>query len=77
MKERTLSAIARDILAHWPRPNYAAIPYIRAMAQLETVKDHYGYDPGTSIVRYFLVNAASWKGPEARRIKAELKGLVS
>ena len=73
---RPLSAIAREVYQVWPKPHFSAVPYLRAMAQLNSVSDHYGYDPGTSIVRRFLGNARTWKGPDARRIKSELKGLL-
>ena len=73
---RTLATVARDIRTHWPRPYFGAVPYIDAMAQLATVADSYGLDDARSIVRYFLANAGTWRGPEARRIKAELKTMV-
>jgi hypothetical protein len=46
------------------------------MATLETVNDHYGYDDGRYIVMYFLSNARSFTGADARRIKSELKGML-
>ncbi len=73
---RSLRTIARDIRANWPKVYFGAVPYLEAMAQLETVRDSYGYDDAKSIVLYFLSNATTWKGPEARRIKAELKAMV-
>ena len=33
-------------------------------------------DDGGSIVLYFLSNATTWRGEDARRIKAELKSLL-
>lgn len=73
---RPLHTIARDIVQDWERPNYAAAPYLEALADLDTVADNYGYDSGRSIVLYFLSNAATWRGETARRIKAELKALL-
>ena len=32
---------------------------------------------GRSIVLYFLANAQQWRGPDARRIKAELKSMLA
>ena len=46
------------------------------MRSLNTIGDSYGYDDGKGIVLYFLSNATSWRGDDARRIKAELKALV-
>jgi hypothetical protein len=47
-----------------------------AMASLVSIKDDYGHDRGDMIVRYFLSNATSWRGPMARKIKAELKSML-
>ena len=73
---RTLAAIAYDIRKTWTRPYFGAMPYIDAMGHLADVNDKYFHDDGLSIVRYFLANAGTWRGPEARRIKAELKTMV-
>lgn len=70
---RPLSTIALDIRAHWPRISPYAAPYLDAMRGLSTVRDAYGYDSGESVVLYFLSNAATWRGPDAKRLKAELK----
>ena len=76
MTTRTLSRIARDIRADWSKVNFGALPYLRAMETLETVNDNFMMDSGDSIVRYFLSNATTWRGDVARRIKAELKGML-
>jgi len=73
---RSLSAIARDVRAHWPKVNFAAKPYLDAMAQLDRISDKYYYDNAESVVRYFLSNAATWRGDDAKRIKAELKAML-
>lgn len=74
---RTLREIALDIHANWPKVNYAARPYLEAMGQLGSITDSYGYDSADGIVRYFLSNASTWRGEAARRIKAELKGMLT
>ena len=73
---RPLSVIAAEILVHWKNPYFAAKPYITAMFALNTIDDSYGYEDGKGVVLYFLSNAGSWRGDDARRIKAELKALV-
>jgi hypothetical protein len=73
---RTLREIAQEIRRTWPKVNYAAEPYLAAMASLDSVRDNYGYDSGRSIVLYFISNATTWRGDDARRIKAELRGMV-
>ena len=74
---RPLSVIATDIENDWQeKVNFAARPYLNAMHSLNTVTDHFGMDTADSIVRYFLSNASTWRGPVARDIKAELKAMI-
>ena len=73
---RPLYVIAHDIAQDWDRPNFGAVPYLEALADLDDIADDYGYDSGRSIVLYFLSNAATWRGETARRIKPELKTLL-
>lgn len=72
---RALSVIATDIKANWPKVNYGAKPYLDAMLTLNSIKDSYMYDSAQSIVLYFLSNASTWRGEDAKRIKLELKDL--
>jgi hypothetical protein len=76
MSARPLFEIASEIKKDWVKPNYAAKPYLDAMGSLTSVNDTYGWDSGKSIVIYFLCNANTWKGENAKRIKAELKSLT-
>lgn len=73
---RPLSAIARDVRAHWPKVYFGAVPYLQAMASLQSIHDRYELDSADSIVLYFLSNSTTWRGADARRIKAELKGML-
>ena len=73
---RSLRTIAYEIRRDWKKVYFGAVPYLEAMARLETVRDNYGYDDAKSIVLYFLSNATSWRGDVARRVKAELKAMV-
>lgn len=73
---RTLREIAGEIRKYWESPYFGAVPYLQAMQSLQGINDAYGYDSGESIVRYFLSNATTWRGEHARRIKAELKGML-
>jgi len=74
---RNLNEIAEEIERTWPKVNYAACPYLDAMHRLTSIEGYYGEDSARSIVLYFLSNASTWRGKDARRIKAELKSLVS
>jgi hypothetical protein len=73
---RPLYEIAKEIKKNWPNVNYAAKPYLDAMMELNSIKDKYMYEDAKSIVLYFLSNAATWRGPDAKRIKDELKTMV-
>lgn len=73
---RALHNVADEIIREWPNPNFGAVPYIDAMRHIETVSDNFGHDSGKDIVIYFLTNAKTWRGDAARRVKAELKGML-
>jgi hypothetical protein len=76
MEHRPLHLIARDIRTDWKKPYFGAVPYLEAMACLSSIHGAYYQDSAKSIVAYFLANAGTWRGDNARRIKAELKGLI-
>jgi len=73
---RPLYEIAREIRKDWQKVNYAAKPYLDAMASLGSIEGKYHYDSGKSVVLYFLSNASSWRGENAKRIKAELRSMT-
>ena len=77
---RPLYLIAEEIIADWSTKGkgispYAG-PYLDAMSELGSITDQYYADSGESVVRYFLANAGAWRGDVARRVKAELKGML-
>jgi len=72
---RQINEIAREIKTLWPKPYFGAVPYLNAMQSLRDVTSAYGMDSGKGIVLYFLSNASTWRGQDAKRIKAELKAL--
>ena len=76
MQHRPLSNIAHDIRRDWKNVNFGAKPYLAAMSEMDSIKDEYMYDTGKSVVLYFLSNAATWRGPVAKEIKAELKAMM-
>lgn len=74
---RPIKDITAEIVQDWDGKIYfGAIPYLEAMATLDEITDPYGYDRGEDIVRYFLANATTWRGETARRVKAELRGML-
>lgn len=70
---RPIYMIARDIRLSWKKINYAAAPYLDAMDSINSIDEMYYEDTAKSVVAYFLANAGSFRGEDARRIKAELK----
>lgn len=73
-----LNRIAAEIsVAFHPlkRAAYAVAcrPYIEAMLEMTDAKGHYGIDPGEEIILRFLHNATRWKGPQADKIKSQLR----
>jgi len=73
---RPLYIIAADIASHWYNTHYTAKPYLDAMRELNSINGEYGADSARDVVLYFLSNASTFRGPEARRIKAELNDLL-
>jgi len=72
---RPIHVIADEIIRLWKPMYFGAKPYAQAMLHLSSLDDKYGFDSARSIVLYFLANAQTWRGEDARRIKAELKAL--
>jgi hypothetical protein len=52
-----------------------AVPYLEAMECLDKTTDMYFDDTAKSVVVYFLSNASTWRGDDARRIRAKLRGM--
>ena len=73
---RPLYEIAREIRKTWTKVSPYAEPYLEAMESLDSINDNYYCDSGKSVVLYFLGNAVTWRGEDARRIKAELKEMA-
>lgn len=73
---RAIHEIAQEIRRLWKKPYFGAVPYLKAMDSLSTADGFYGADDAKGIVLYFLSNATTWRGEDARRIKAELKEVI-
>lgn len=57
---------------------FGAVPYLEAMLTLDTTDPNasYYYNKAGDIVRYFLANAKTFRGADAKRLKAELKSML-
>lgn len=73
---RSIASIARDIKRVWVKPYFGAVPYLDAMLSLNTISDKYFEDDGEMIVAYFLANASTFRGNDAKILKQELKQLL-
>jgi hypothetical protein len=73
---RPLYQIAKEIRQDWKNVYFGAVPYLQAMMSLNSIDDNYGMDSAKSIVLYFLSNASTWRGENAKRIKSELKKMA-
>lgn len=76
--KRTFQQIARDIKSTWLNVYFGAVPYLEALLTLDTTdsKALYGAETAGDIARYFLANAQTFRGADARRLKAELKSML-
>jgi hypothetical protein len=70
---RPIREIAREIKQKWAKPYFGAVPYLDAMLTVSTKEDMYYLDSAESLVLYFLGNANTFRGEDARRLKEELK----
>ena len=75
-QQRPIHVIAKEIKSDWKKINYAAVPYLDAMYDIDSINEKYGDDSAKSIVTYFLCNATTWRGDKAREIKKELNQLI-
>jgi hypothetical protein len=73
---RPIHEIAAEIRRLWPKPYFGAVPYLDAMASLSVITDRYIADDAKTIIVYALSNMTTWRGPDAKRIKAELKAIA-
>jgi hypothetical protein len=74
--QRSISSIAYDIKRVWAKPYFGAKPYLDAMTQLNSISDKYMYDDARSVIMYFLANASTFRGNDAKVLKQELKNLL-
>ena len=76
--KRTFAEIAREIKQTWKKVYFGAEPYLQAMLTINSddKRAPYLFETAEDIVIYFLANAQTWRGEDARRIKAELKSMI-
>ena len=72
----TVSEIAHAIAKDWQNISPYAKDYLNAMKDIRNINDNYYADTAKTVVLYFLANASSYRGENARTYKALLKELV-
>jgi len=72
----TVSEIAHAIAKDWTNVSPYAADYLNAMKEIRSVEDNYYADSAKSVILYFLANAGSYRGDNARSYKALLKEMV-
>lgn len=85
---RELWAVAAEITVKWRYRPAAAEPHLTAMGAMRTMDDTYpdgaerpspvrfAQVSGRDAVRSFLEVSEDWHGPDARKIKAELRAML-
>ena len=73
---RPIHVIAAEIQSDWKNVYFGAVPYLREMHFLSSIKDHCGCETADSVLLYFISNAKTWRGETARRIKAEINAML-
>lgn len=72
-----ISQIAQLVKRDWKNVYFGAVPYLDAMESLNSIKENYFNDSGSTIITYFLANATTWRGDTAKAVKAKLKELLA
>jgi hypothetical protein len=72
----SVSEIAHAIAKDWNNVSPYALDYLNAMKDIQDIDGSYYADSAKSVVLYFLANAGSYRGENARSYKALLKAMV-
>tara|TARA_R110000796_G_scaffold214892_1_gene330889 strand:+ start:486 stop:734 length:249 start_codon:yes stop_codon:yes gene_type:complete len=75
-QNRSLNTVAEDIRQSWKNISFNAAPYVDALESMNRIEDIYLVGNGVSVVEGFLANASSFRGADAKRIKAELEAMI-
>ena len=75
---RTFAEIAKEIKSVWKKPYFGAVPYLDALENINSTDKHteFLFEEAKDIVVYLLANMTTFRGPDAKRIKAELKEMI-
>jgi hypothetical protein len=68
--------IAHAISKDWQKISPYAKDYLEAMKEIESINDNYYADSAVSVVSYFLANASTYRGENAKAYKELLKKML-
>lgn len=63
-----LEALPESHMARW-----AGLAQARPLCTMTSASDYYGDDSGAYVIACLLGNITGWRGPDAKRIRQELK----
>lgn len=72
----TVSEIAHAIAKDWQNISPYAKDYLNAMKEIRDIEGAYYADSAKSVVLYFLANASTYRGENARAYKSLLKEMI-
>jgi hypothetical protein len=72
----SVSEIAHAIAKDWKNISPYAKDYLNAMKEIRDIEGAYYADSAKSVVLYFLANAGTYRGENARAYKALLKEMI-
>lgn len=70
---QTPRQLVATIRADWKNPYFGAVPYLDALATLDSWDQSYMYDDAKGLGMYLLSNLRTYKGETAKAVKATLK----
>ena len=73
---RSLKAIAAEIRADWRPVSEYAEDQLQGLEACESLSSRWVMETGADAANGFLINAHHWRGPVARRVKAELRAML-
>ena len=72
----TVKDIANLIASDWKNISPYALDYLNAMKEINDIEGTYYADSCKSVVMYFLANAGTYRGEDARAYKTILKEMI-
>jgi hypothetical protein len=72
----TPAQVVAAIRADWTKPYFGAVPYLEALECLDSWTDRYGCEDATFLAAYLLSNLRTYRGANAKAVRATLKAVT-